>query len=152
MWQEIVIGSIAFLVLCFILMKFVFPQMEKTFAARVDAIEGGIKLIRKYQYMNGKPKRYKIICFSAAFHGRLLNALAATGNEKYLEGFGPPAPGYRHAPLNNTNVVRDMVDDETAGILVEPIQGEGGIRATTTQFLKDLRAICDEFGLLLFYD
>jgi acetylornithine/N-succinyldiaminopimelate aminotransferase len=102
--------------------------------------------------MNGKPKRYKIICFQAAFHGRLLNALAATGNEKYLEGFGPPAPGYKHAPLNNTNVVRDMIDDEVAGILVEPIQGEGGIRATTTQFLKDLRAICDEFGLLLFYD
>ncbi len=117
-----------------------------------EAIEGGIKLIRKYQYMNGQPQRYKIIAFQAAFHGRLLNALAATGNEKYLEGFGPPAPGYRHAPLNNTNVVRDMVDDETAGILVEPIQGEGGIRATTVQFLKDLRAICDEFGLLLFYD
>jgi acetylornithine/N-succinyldiaminopimelate aminotransferase len=96
-----------------------------------EAIEGGIKLIRKYQFMNGKPKRYKIICFQAAFHGRLLNALAATGNEKYLEGFGPPAPGYKHAPLNNTNVVRDMIDDETAGILVEPIQGEGGIRATT---------------------
>jgi acetylornithine/N-succinyldiaminopimelate aminotransferase len=117
-----------------------------------EAIEGGIKLIRKYQYMNGQPQRYKIIAFQAAFHGRLLNALAATGNEKYLEGFGPPAPGYRHAPLNNTNVVRDMVDDETAGILVEPIQGEGGIRATTVQFLKDLRSICDEFGLLLFYD
>ena len=117
-----------------------------------EAIEGGIKLIRKYQYVNGKPKRYKIICFQAAFHGRLLNALAATGNEKYLEGFGPPAPGYKHAPLNNTNVVRDMVDDETAGILVEPIQGEGGIRETTPQFLKDLRSICDEFGLLLFYD
>jgi len=117
-----------------------------------EAIEGGIKLIRKYQYVNGKPKRYKIICFQAAFHGRLLNALAATGNEKYLEGFGPPNPGYKHAPLNNTNVVRDLIDDETAGILVEPIQGEGGIRSTTTQFLKDLRSICDEFGLLLFYD
>jgi acetylornithine/N-succinyldiaminopimelate aminotransferase len=117
-----------------------------------EAIEGGIKLIRKYQFMNGQPKRYKLICFQAAFHGRLLNALSATGNEKYLEGFGPPAPGYKHAPLNNTNVVRDMIDDETAGILVEPIQGEGGIRATTTQFLKDLRSICDEFGLLLFYD
>src|SRR6478735_3698011 len=77
-----------------------------------EAIEGGIKLIRKYQFMNGKPKRYKIICFQAAFHGRLLNALAATGNEKYLEGFGPPAAGYKHAPLNNTNVVRDMLDDE----------------------------------------
>ena len=117
-----------------------------------EAIEGGIKLIRKYQYVNGKPQRYKLICFQAAFHGRLLNALAATGNEKYLEGFGPPAPGYRHAPLNNANVVRDMIDDETAGILVEPIQGEGGVRETTPEFLKALRAICDEYGLLLFYD
>lgn len=117
-----------------------------------EAIEGGIKLIRKFQYVNGRPKRYKIICFQAAFHGRLLNALAATGNEKYLEGFGPPAAGYRHAPLNNANVVRDMVDDETAGILVEPIQGEGGVRETTPEFLKALRQICDEFGLLLFYD
>jgi acetylornithine/N-succinyldiaminopimelate aminotransferase len=117
-----------------------------------EAIEGGIKLIRKYQYVNGKPQRYKIVCFQAAFHGRLLNALAAAGNEKYLEGFGPPAPGYRHAPLNNANVVRDMIDDETAGILVEPIQGEGGIRETTPEFLKALRAICDEYGLLLFYD
>ena len=117
-----------------------------------EAIEGGIKLIRKYQFMNGQPKRYKIICFQAAFHGRLLNALSATGNEKYLEGFGPPAAGYRHAPLNNANVVRDMIDDETAGILVEPIQGEGGIRETTPEFLKALRAMCEEFGLLLFYD
>jgi acetylornithine/N-succinyldiaminopimelate aminotransferase len=117
-----------------------------------EAIEGGIKLIRKYQYVNGQPKRYKIICFQAAFHGRLLNALAATGNEKYLEGFGPPAAGYRHAPLNNANVVRDMIDDETAGILVEPIQGEGGVRETTPEFLKALRAMCEEFGLLLFYD
>ena len=117
-----------------------------------EAIEGGIKLIRKYQYVNGKPQRYKIVCFQAAFHGRLLNALAATGNEKYLEGFGPPAPGNRHAPLNNANVERDMIDDETAGILVEPIQGEGGIRETTPELLKALRAICDEYGLLLFYD
>jgi acetylornithine/N-succinyldiaminopimelate aminotransferase len=117
-----------------------------------EAIEGGIKLIRKYQYVNGQPQRYKLICFQAAFHGRLLNALAATGNEKYLEGFGPPAPGYKHAPLNNANVVRDMIDDETAGILVEPIQGEGGVRETTPEFLKALRAMCDEYGLLLYYD
>ncbi|MBM3644914.1 MAG: aspartate aminotransferase family protein [Alphaproteobacteria bacterium] len=117
-----------------------------------EAIEGGIKLIRKYQYVNGKPKRYKLICFSAAFHGRSLNALAATGNEKYLEGFGPANPGYKHAPLNNANVVRDMIDDEVAGILVEPIQGEGGIRSATPEFLRTLRAICDEFGLLLFFD
>ena len=106
-----------------------------------EAIEGGIKLIRKYQYVNGKPKRYKIICFQAAFHGRLLNALAATGNEKYLEGFGPPNPGYKHAPLNNTNVVRDLIDDETAGILVEPIQGEGGINVPPPGYLAEVQRI-----------
>ena len=117
-----------------------------------EAIEGGIKLVRKYQYVNGQPKRHKLICFDAAFHGRSINALAATGNAKYLEGFGPVAPGFLHAPLNNTNVVRDLVDDETAAILVEPIQGEGGVRETAPGFLKDLRAICDEYGLLLFYD
>ena len=117
-----------------------------------EAIEGGIKLIRKYQFMNGQPKRYKIICFQAAFHGRLLNALAATGNEKYLEGFGPPAPGYKHAPLNNTNVVRDMIDDETAGILVEPIQGEGGLATGTPDYIKGLRALCDQHGILLVLD
>src|SRR5260370_12041519 len=117
-----------------------------------EAIEGGIKLIRKYQYVNGKPKRYKLICFQAAFHGRLLNALAATGNEKYLEGFGPPAPGYLPAPQKNPNVDREMIEDETAGILVEPIQGEGGVRETTPEFLKALRAMCEEYGLLLFYD
>src|SRR5260370_27998207 len=101
--------------------------------------------------MNGEPKRYKLICFQAAFHGGLLNALAATGNEKYLEGFGPPAPGYLHAPLNNANVVRYMIDDETAGILGEPIQGESGVRGTTPVFLKALRALCEEYCLHLFY-
>jgi acetylornithine/N-succinyldiaminopimelate aminotransferase len=117
-----------------------------------EAIEGGIKLVRKYQYVNGQPQRYKIICFDQAFHGRTGAALAATGNEKYLQGFGPKAPGFVHVPLNNTNVVRDAVDDETAAILVEPIQGEGGVRPGTGEFLRSLRQICDEFGLLLFFD
>jgi acetylornithine/N-succinyldiaminopimelate aminotransferase len=117
-----------------------------------EAIEGGIKLVRKYQYVNGQPRRYKIICFDQAFHGRTGAALAATGNEKYLQGFGPKAPGFVHVPLNNTNVVRDAIDDETAAILVEPIQGEGGVRSGTGEFLRALRQICDEFGLLLFFD
>lgn len=117
-----------------------------------EAIEGGIKLVRKYQSATGNPGRYKIICFQQAFHGRTSNALAATGNEKYLAGFGPVAQGFVHAPLNNANVVRDLVDDTVAGILVEPIQGEGGVRTGTAQFLRELRNICDEFGLLLFYD
>lgn len=117
-----------------------------------EAIEGGIKLVRKYQYVNGRPQRYKIICFEQAFHGRTGAALAATGNEKYLQGFGPKAPGFVHVPLNNTNVVRDAIDDETAAILVEPVQGEGGVRSGTGEFLRALRQICDEFGLLLFFD
>jgi acetylornithine/N-succinyldiaminopimelate aminotransferase len=117
-----------------------------------EAIEGGIKLVRKYHYVNGRPQRYKIICFEQAFHGRTGAALAATGNEKYLQGFGPPAPGFVHVPLNNNNTARDAIDDETAAILVEPIQGEGGVRAGTGEFLRALRQICDEFGLLLFFD
>lgn len=117
-----------------------------------EAIEGGIKLCRKYQYVNGNPGRYKIVCFQQAFHGRTGAALAATGNEKYLQGFGPAAPGFVHVPLNNTNVVRDAIDDETAAILVEPVQGEGGVRTGTGDFLRELRRICDEFGLLLFFD
>jgi acetylornithine/N-succinyldiaminopimelate aminotransferase len=117
-----------------------------------EAIEGGIKLVRKYQYVNGRPQRYKIICFDQAFHGRTGAALAATGNEKYLQGFGPKAPGFVHVPLNNTNVVRDAIDDETAAILVEPVQGEGGVRSGTGEFLRSLRQICDEYGLLLFFD
>ncbi|MCW5745644.1 MAG: aspartate aminotransferase family protein [Alphaproteobacteria bacterium] len=117
-----------------------------------EAIEGGIKLVRKYQYVNGKPQRYKVICFDQAFHGRTGAALAATGNAKYLEGFGPKAPGFVHVPLNNSNVVRDAIDDETAAILIEPIQGEGGVRSGAGEFLRALRQICDEFGLLLFFD
>ena len=95
-----------------------------------EAIEGGIKLIRKYQYVNGQPQRYKLICFQAAFHGRLLNALAATGNEKYLEGFGPPNPGYKHAPLNNANVVNQSgaVFNFTGAATLEDFSGEQGFQ------------------------
>jgi acetylornithine/N-succinyldiaminopimelate aminotransferase len=117
-----------------------------------EAIEGAIKVARKYQAVSGHPQRYKFICFDQAFHGRTLNALAATGNKKYLEGFGPPAAGYVHVPLGNGNMVRDVIDDETAAILIEPIQGEGGVRDSERRFLEELRRICDEFGLLLVFD
>jgi acetylornithine/N-succinyldiaminopimelate aminotransferase len=143
------------------------PQAEKlaerlvaaTFADSVffcnsgaEANEGMVKMIRKAQAETGHPERFRIVCFDGAFHGRTLAMLSATGNAKYLEGFGPPVEGFDHVPFNNMNAVRDAIGPETAGIVVEPIQGEGGIRPAHLQFLRDLRAACDEFGIFLGLD
>ncbi len=117
-----------------------------------EANEGLIKMMRKAMAGTGRAERYRIICFEGAFHGRTLATLAATGNPKYLDGFGPVVDGFDHVPLNNMNAVRAAIGPHTAGILIEPIQGEGGIRAAETQFLRDLRAVCDEFGLILGMD
>jgi acetylornithine/N-succinyldiaminopimelate aminotransferase len=117
-----------------------------------EANEGMIKMIRRTQYDAGHKDRYRIITFEGAFHGRTLGALAATGNAKYLEGFGPPAEGFDQVPFNNMNAVRDAIGPQTAGIIVEPLQGEGGVRPAHLQFLRDLRATCDEYGLLLGLD
>jgi len=117
-----------------------------------EANEGMIKMIRKAQYEAGHPERYRIICFEGAFHGRTLATLAATGNAKYLKGFGPEVDGFDHVPFNNLNALRDAITPQTAGIIVEPVQGEGGIRPAQAQFLRDLRATCDEFGILLGMD
>jgi acetylornithine/N-succinyldiaminopimelate aminotransferase len=117
-----------------------------------EANEGMIKLIRKTMAATGRPERYRIICFDGAFHGRTLATLAATGNAKYLAGFGPPVEGFDHVPFDNMNAVRGAIGPATAGIIVEPIQGEGGIRAPAPRFLRDLRAACDEFGLVLGMD
>ncbi len=117
-----------------------------------EAIECGIKVVRKYHDDTGNPGRWKIIGANGAFHGRTLTALAAAGNPKYLAGFAPDVPGFVHVAFNNLNEMRAAIDDETAAILVEPIQGEGGIRAGSLDYLKALRQICDEFGLLLFFD
>jgi len=118
----------------------------------VEAIEGGMKLCRRYHSAGGNPERWRIITFDGAFHGRTLSALAAANNPKYLDGFGPKVDGFDSVAFNNLNEVRAAVTDETAAILIEPVQGEGGIRKADLQFLKDLRAVCDEFGLLLFFD
>jgi len=118
----------------------------------VEAIECGIKIVRKYHDDTGNAGRWKIIGANGAFHGRTLTALAAAGNPKYLAGFAPDVPGFVHVAFNNLNEMRAAIDDETAAILVEPIQGEGGIRAGSREYLKALREICDEFGLLLFFD
>jgi acetylornithine/N-succinyldiaminopimelate aminotransferase len=117
-----------------------------------EANEGMIKMMRKAMASTGKPERFRFICFEGAFHGRTLGTLAATGNAKYLEGFGPPVEGFDHVPLNNLNAVRNAIGANTAGMIIEPIQGEGGIRSADLQFLRDLRSTCDEFGLLLGLD
>ena len=90
--------------------------------------------------------------FEGAFHGRTLATLAATGNAKYLEGFGPVVEGFDQVPFNNMNAVRNAIGPATAGIIVEPIQGEGGVRPADMQFLRDLRAVCDEYGMILGMD
>jgi acetylornithine/N-succinyldiaminopimelate aminotransferase len=117
-----------------------------------EANEGMIKAVRKYHAENGHPERFRTICFEGAFHGRTLAMISATGNAKYLAGFGPPVQGFEHVPFGNMNAVRDAIGKETAAILIEPIQGEGGVRPASLQFLRDLRAACDEFGLLLALD
>jgi acetylornithine/N-succinyldiaminopimelate aminotransferase len=117
-----------------------------------EANEGMVKAMRKTMWDNGQPERNRIICFDGAFHGRTLAMIAATGNEKYLAGFGPRMEGFDHVPFNNLNAVRAAITPETAGILVEPVQGEGGIRPAHLQFLRDLRSTCDEFGILLGMD
>ena len=109
-------------------------------------------MIRKTQAEAGKPERFRIICFEGAFHGRTLATLAATGNAKYLAGFGPVVEGFDHVPFNNMNAVRNAIGPGTGGIIVEPIQGEGGVRPADMQFLRDLRAVCDEYGLMLGMD
>jgi acetylornithine/N-succinyldiaminopimelate aminotransferase len=117
-----------------------------------EANEGVVKAMRKTMADAGKPEKYRVICFEGAFHGRTLAMIAATGNPKYLAGFGPKVDGFDHVPFNDISAVRAAMTPETAGILVEPVQGEGGIRPATLEFLRDLRAVCDETGILLGLD
>ena len=117
-----------------------------------EAVELSIKVARKYQSATGHPERYRVIGCHGSFHGRSFATLAAAGAEAYLKGFGPVMDGFDHVAFNNLNEMRNAVTDETAAILVEPVQGEGGVRAPSADYLKGLRAICDEFGLLLVFD
>ena len=143
------------------------PQAERLAARLVDATfadsvffcnsgaeanEGMIKMMRRAMSDAGTPERFRFICFEGAFHGRTLATLAATGNPHYMEGFGPVVDGFDHVPFNNMNAVRDAIGPATCGIIVEPIQGEGGIRPANPQFLRDLRAVCDEYGIILGMD
>jgi acetylornithine/N-succinyldiaminopimelate aminotransferase len=117
-----------------------------------EALEGVIKLVRHYHFSKGNPERYRIVTFEGAFHGRTLATLAATGAAKYLEGFGPPMDGFDQVPHGDLEAVKKAIGPHTAGILIEPVQGEGGVRAAPHVFFRALRALCDEHGLLLAFD
>src|SRR5205807_5180343 len=113
-----------------------------------EANEAAIKLCR----LNGKPGRYKIISMINSFHGRTMGAVTATGQPKYHEGFEPLLPGFRHVRFGDLNGVRQAVDSETCAILVEPIQGEGGVNISPPGFLEGLRELADQHNLLLIFD
>src|SRR6267154_2129343 len=117
-----------------------------------EAMECAIKITRKHHAAKGHPERYRIITFDGAFHGRTLATLAATGSAKYLEGFGPPLDGFDQVTLGDLEAVRRAIGPHTAGILIEPLQGEGGVRAAPHAFFKALRQLCDDNGLLLIFD
>jgi acetylornithine/N-succinyldiaminopimelate aminotransferase len=118
----------------------------------VEAIECAIKMARRYHYAKGDGGRFRTITFEGAFHGRTLAAIAAGGQPKYLEGFGPKADGFDQAPFGDLRAVEAAVTEATAAILIEPIQGEGGLRSAAPEFLRGLRRICDAHGLMLIFD
>ena len=133
--------------------------VEASFAERVffcnsgaEAVEGSIKLMRKYHAAAGAPERVEIVTFAGAFHGRTLGALAAGGQKDKLNGFGPPAPGFRQLPCFDMGSVEQAADGRCAGFLLEPVQGEGGVRPVPPEFLRQLRAFCDAHGVLLALD
>jgi acetylornithine/N-succinyldiaminopimelate aminotransferase len=132
---------------------------EVTFADQVfftnsgaEAMECAIKMARKYQSATGSPERFRIITFDGAFHGRTLATIAAGGQAKHLEGFGPAVEGFDQVQLEDLDAVREAITDETAAIAIEPMLGEGGILTVPWKFLRDLRALCDDRGLLLIFD
>src|SRR6201997_2150239 len=117
-----------------------------------EAMEGVIKVTRKHHAAKGQPERYRIITFEGAFHGRTLATLAATGAAKYLDGFGPPMDGFDQVPHGDIEAVKKAIGPNTAGILIEPVQGEGGVRSAPHSFFKALRELCDQHGILLAFD
>ena len=118
----------------------------------LEAVEGAIKLTRRYQFANGAPERWRFVTCEGSFHGRSLTSISASKNPKHLEGFGPEADGFDMVAFGNLNELRNAITPETAGILVEPVQGEGGIRPADLDYLRSLREIADEFGVLLVFD
>jgi acetylornithine/N-succinyldiaminopimelate aminotransferase len=146
---------------------FTIPESEKlaqrlvdnTFADSVfftnsgaEAIECAIKTARHYFFAKGETERYDIIAFHGSFHGRTLGTIAAAGNPHYVEGFGPPLAGFTHIAPNDIKLVEAAITDKTCAILIEPVQGEGGVTAMDVEYLRGLRALCDKHGMLLIFD
>lgn len=132
---------------------------EATFADKVfftnsgaEALECAIKTARRHFYVNGQPERFRIVTVEGAFHGRTLATIAAGGQAKYLEGFGPKVEGFDQVPFGDAEALRGAISDETAAILIEPVQGEGGIRPLSPDELRAVRDLCDEHGILLILD
>ena len=117
-----------------------------------EAVECAIKMARKFFAHRGQPQRHRLIAFEGAFHGRTLATIAAAGQQKYLDGFAPAMPGFDHVPFGDIDAARAAIGEETAGFIIEPVQGEGGVRPAPAGFLKALRAAADEHGLLLVLD
>jgi len=117
-----------------------------------EAMECAIKMARKYQSARGKPERFRIITFEGAFHGRTLATLAAGGQKKYLDGFGPVVEGFDQMPFGDLAATRRAIGPATAAILIEPVMGEGGVRVVAPEFLRALRQLCEDNGLLLIFD
>ena len=139
--------------------KFAQMIVDSTFADTVfftnsgaEAVECAIKTARRYHYANGEPHRHKIISFSNAFHGRTLGTISATDQPKMRDGFEPLLPGFQVVPFNDLEAATAAVDANTAGFLLETVQGEGGLAPATPEFLTGLRKLCDEQGLMLVLD
>ena len=130
------------------------PFAERVFFANsgAEALECAIKMARRHHFHRGAPQRQELLTFSGAFHGRTLATVAAGGRDKYMEGLGAPMPGFRSLPFADLSSVETAINDATAAILLEPIQGEGGVRAWSSEALQRLRALCDARGLLLILD
>src|ERR1700691_5599609 len=117
-----------------------------------EAVECAIKTARKFHAANGRPERYRIVTFEGAFHGRTLATLAAGGQKKYLDGFGPVVEGFDQVPFGDLDAVKRAIGDETAAIMIEPVMGEGGVRVVEPSFLRALRELCDQHSLMLICD
>jgi len=133
--------------------------VENTFAdacfftnSGTEAVECAIKTARHYFWAKGQADRYEVIAFTGSFHGRTMGMVAAAGNAHYIEGFGPALQGFKHATPGDLKSVEALVTPQTAAIIIEPVQGEGGCTAMTPEFMRGLRALCDKHGMLLILD
>ena len=133
--------------------------VENTFAdacfftnSGTEAVECAVKTARHYFWAKGEKDRYEIIAFTGSFHGRTMGMIAASGNEHYMEGFGPPLEGFRHLAPGDLDAVKAAITPKTCAILIEPVQGEGGVTAMTPEYMRGLRELCDKHGMLLILD